>query len=94
MAFDTLDKLSRQGKDVTEALATLRQARLNITEMFDYLPLKDLPIFKIEHLGANFLARQSEAVPPTIKTEADLVWPCRKPSGSGSFSTAKGRPIP
>jgi len=78
MAFDMLDKLGKQGKDVTEPLATLRRARLNITEMFDYLPLKDLPIFKIEHLGADFLARQGRAVPPTIKTEADLVWPYDK----------------
>jgi hypothetical protein len=78
MAFDMLVRMAKEGKDVTKGFMTLRDARINITDMFYHLPLKDLPLFKIEGLGADFLARQGRAVPPAITKDEDLFWPYEK----------------
>ncbi|MCJ7833131.1 MAG: CocE/NonD family hydrolase, partial [Deltaproteobacteria bacterium] len=78
MAVDMLAKLSKEGKEVTEAARMLKRALFNLNEVYNYLPLKDLPYFKFEGLAENFMARMSNNLPPAIKTEKDLQWPFEK----------------
>jgi len=74
MAIDILDRQSRQGKDITKAREMLDRARSNLAEVYEHLPIKDIPHFKFEGLSEAFDVRMTDALPPSIKTEADILW--------------------
>jgi hypothetical protein len=77
MAVDVLERMRRQGKDVTKAQEMLDRARFNLTEVFEYLPVKDIPHFKFEGLEGAF-RRITDALPPECKTDEDLWWSYKK----------------
>jgi len=43
MAIDMLERQRKQGKDVTGAREMLDRARFNLSEVYEYLPLKEVP---------------------------------------------------
>jgi len=78
MAIDTIQKMAAQGKDVTEALNSVRYAMDNIEEACRFLPLKDLPYLKFEVLEKGFMRRFSDQDLEGLKSEEDLFWPYNK----------------
>ncbi len=74
MAIDMLERQRRQGKDVTRAREMLDRARFNLREVYEYLPLREIPHFQFEGLSEAFRVRMTDDLPPGIKTEADLFW--------------------
>jgi uncharacterized protein len=78
MAVDMLAKLRKEGKDVAKATEMLERARFNLNEVYNFLPLKDIPHFKFEGIAENFMARMSNDLPPGAKTGKDLQWPFEK----------------
>ncbi len=78
MAVEMLERMRRQGKDVTRAREMLDRARFNLSEVYNYLPLKEIPHFQFEGLSEAFRTRMTEEIPPFIKTEEDLFWPYHK----------------
>lgn len=77
MAVDVLERMRRQGKDVTKASEMLERARFNLSEVYNHLPVKDVPHFKFEGLDGAF-RRITDAIPADIKTDNDLWWPYEK----------------
>lgn len=75
MAIDMLERQRQQGKDVTRAREMLDRARFNLSEVYEYLPLKEVPHFQFEGLSQAFGARMTDAIPPNVKSEEDLHWP-------------------
>ena len=75
MAIDMLERQRKQGKDVTRAREMLDRARFNLSEVYEYLPLKEVPHFQFEGLSQAFGARMTDAIPPDVKSEEDLHWP-------------------
>lgn len=73
MAVDMLEKIKKEGKDVAGAAEMLNYARFNLNEVYNYLPLKDIPFFKFEGLSEHFWTRVS-ALPKNIGSEEDLRW--------------------
>ncbi|MDD5082553.1 MAG: CocE/NonD family hydrolase [Dehalococcoidales bacterium] len=78
MATEIVERMKRQGKDVARTQAMLEQARFNLSEVYSYLPVKDIPHFQAEGLSQGFRSRVTEALPPEVKTEQDLFWPYHK----------------
>ena len=78
VAVEIVERMKRQGKDVSKVRQMLDRARFNLSEVYNYLPLKDIPHFQVEGLSEAFQARLTEALPADIKTEADLYWPFGK----------------
>jgi putative CocE/NonD family hydrolase len=74
MAVDMLEKLRKEGKDISKAREMLDRARFNLHEVYNFLPLKDIPYFQFEGLAQGFWIRMSEALPPNVKSEKDLHW--------------------
>jgi len=88
MAIDTIGKMAQKGKDVTEMLGMVRYVMDNIEEACNFLPLKDMPLFKFEGLKEGLMSRFSNADLAGIKSEADILWaydkvkvPCMHSSG-------------
>ena len=78
MAIEMLNRMEKAGKDVTKARQMLDQARFNISELCNYLPLKDIPHFQFENMSEAFLVRMGGLLTPDINTEEDLYWPYHK----------------
>ena len=78
MAVDMLERQRRQGKDISKAREMLDRARFNLSEVYDYLPLKEVPHFQFEGLSEAFRVRMTDALPPTVKSEEDLHWAYHK----------------
>jgi len=78
MAIDMIYRLGRQGKDVSKAREMLDRARFNLSEVYNYLPLKDIPHFQFEGLSEAFGVRMTDSLPPNVQTEEDLHWAYHK----------------
>lgn len=74
MAVDMIEKMKKQGKDVTGMREMVTRALLNIDEVCNYLPLKDIPHFKFEGLSEGFATRIGDAALAGLKSEEDLYW--------------------
>jgi uncharacterized protein len=74
MAIDMIEKMGRDGKDITEMRRKVGYALLNLEEACRYLPLKDLPYFNFEGLSEGFAARIGEGALDGLKSEEDLYW--------------------
>lgn len=76
-AINVLDRMKQAGKDVSKAQEMLDRARFNPAEVYNYLPVNDLPYFKYEGLEGAF-RRLTDVLPPEIKTDNDMFWPYQK----------------
>jgi len=74
MAVDMIEKMKKQGKDVTGMREMVMRALLNIDEVCNYLPLKDIPHFRFEGLSEGFATRIGDAALAGLKSEEDLYW--------------------
>ena len=74
MAIDMIEKMAKDGKEVTEMRRKVGYALLNLEEVCRYLPLKDLPYFNFEGLSEGFAARIGEGALAGMKSEEDLCW--------------------
>lgn len=77
MAVDVLARLKREGKDVTKSEEMLDRARFNLSEVYNHLPVMDIPHFKYEGLEGGF-RRLTDTIPESIKTNEDLWWPYQR----------------
>jgi putative CocE/NonD family hydrolase len=74
MAVDMIEKMKKQGKDVAGMREMVTRALLDIDEVCNYLPLKDIPHFKFEGLSEGFATRIGDAALADLKSEEDLYW--------------------
>jgi len=78
MAIDMLDRMSKQGKDISKAREMLDRARFNPSEVYNYLPLKEVPHFQVEGLSEAYGVRMTDSLPPNVNSEEDLHWAYHK----------------
>ena len=64
-ASDVVNKLEKEGKDVTEMRQILQWARNNPEELYNFLPLKDVPFTRFESFAKLWMFRL-RGVPSTI----------------------------
>ncbi|MBW1710600.1 MAG: CocE/NonD family hydrolase [Deltaproteobacteria bacterium] len=88
MTIDMIEKLRKQGKDVSKMRSMVIQALFNIDDVCNYLPLNEIPHFQFEGLSEGFAVRIGDAALANIKSEEDLYWayekvkvPCLHSSG-------------
>jgi putative CocE/NonD family hydrolase len=88
MAVDMIDKLEKQGKDVSKMRDSVNWARFHPDEVCSYLPIKEIPYFNFEGISQGFRPEMAEAVLSLFKSEEDLYWnyskvqvPCFHASG-------------
>lgn len=68
-ASDVVNRLERQGQDVSEMRRVLAWARNNPEEYFNFLPLKDIPFSKFESIGRLWTFRL-RGLPQTLPQTA------------------------
>ena len=74
MAIDMIEKMKAEGKDITGMREMVTRALLNIDEVCNFLPLKDIPHFNFEGLSEGFATRIGDAALADMKSEEDLYW--------------------
>ncbi|HEY31852.1 MAG TPA: CocE/NonD family hydrolase [Dehalococcoidia bacterium] len=84
-AADVVNRLERQGQDVTEMRRSLEWARTNPEEYYNFLPLKDVPFAQFERIGQLWQFRL-RGVPQTeeakeVKTYERVMVPCSHLTG-------------
>ena len=78
MAVDMIEKLGKQGKDVSKMREMVMKVISNIGEVCEYLPLNEIPYFQFEGLSEGFGKRMGEAMMAGLKSEEDLYWAYHK----------------
>ncbi|MFC1534987.1 CocE/NonD family hydrolase [Thermodesulfobacteriota bacterium] len=63
VAMGTIEKLEKQGKDVSRIRQILNRAVYNPEEMYNFLPLKDIPHFNFEGVRETWLDRVLNPIP-------------------------------
>jgi putative CocE/NonD family hydrolase len=76
-AVNVLERMKQEGKDVAKSQEMLERARFNLAEVYNYLPVNDIPHFKFAGLEGGS-RRLTDALPPEVKTDEDLWWPYHK----------------
>jgi len=74
MGLDIADKLEKQGKDVSQMRQMLYRATLHPEEVYNFLPLKDVPHFKFEGIEQIWQDWVMNAVPGPDQAE-QIYWP-------------------
>ncbi|MBW2084621.1 MAG: CocE/NonD family hydrolase [Deltaproteobacteria bacterium] len=74
MAIDMIDKLEKQGKDISKMREMIDRARFNTDEVINYLPFKDVPHFNFEGVRQGFQPGRVDAILAALKSEKDLYW--------------------
>ena len=87
MAIDMIDKLEKQGKDVSKMRESVNWARFHTNEVCNYLPLKEIPYFKFEGISQGFQPELAEALLSLFKSEEDLYWNYSKVQVPGFHSS-------
>ena len=91
MALDVADRMERQGKDISLMRQMLNRALLNVDEVVNYLPLKDVPHFQFAGVREmwNFLLNppRSRAGSPRSFAYEKVTVPCLLSSGWYDFAT-------
>jgi putative CocE/NonD family hydrolase len=77
MAADILDKLEKQGQDVSGMREMVNRAATNPAEVYNYLPLKDVPQFNIKGLRELWEDRLYMYV-PTAESDLSEPYPFEK----------------
>jgi putative CocE/NonD family hydrolase len=85
-AINVIERMKQAGKDVSKSQEMLERARFNIAEVYNYLPVNDIPHFKYPGLEGGF-RRLSDTLPPEIKTDEDLFWSYQKAKVPCSYAT-------
>jgi putative CocE/NonD family hydrolase len=92
MGLGIAESLEKQGKDVSEMRRMLARAADNPEEVYNYLPLKDIPHFDFPGLKEVWYARGLSAI-PRIEDAERAVWayakvqvPCLQMSGWYEFN--------
>jgi len=63
MGVDIADKLEKQGEDVSEMRQMIMRAMFNTEEVYNFLPLKDVPYFKFKGLQEMWNAWVCDPIP-------------------------------
>ncbi|MDD4876667.1 MAG: CocE/NonD family hydrolase [Dehalococcoidales bacterium] len=74
MAVDMVNKLEKQGQDVSRMREMLTWAQFNVGEVCNYLPLNNIPYFQVESLSNVFKARLGDGDWANISSKEDLYW--------------------
>jgi uncharacterized protein len=94
MSVDVIEWLEKQGKDVSAVRPLIKSAMTNPEEIYNYLPLKDVPHFKVEGLKEIWLSRLKMPEPNPKATEKNRTQyekvsvPCFHISGWFDFFTS------
>jgi uncharacterized protein len=93
MGLGLAEKLENEGKDASRMRQMLNQALRNPEEIYNYLPLSDIPLFNFAGLHDIWLARGLSAM-PGIEDASRAVWdyqrvkvPCFQLSGWYEFNS-------
>jgi putative CocE/NonD family hydrolase len=81
---DVVNRMERQGKDVTEIRRSLEWAASNPDEYINFLPFKDMPFAKFERIGAMWAGRFSgtpQRSAEEVKTYERVMVPCAHLTG-------------
>ena len=91
MALDVADRLEKQGNDISQMRQMLNRALLNIEEVVNYLPLKDVPHFQFAGVKEmwNFLLNppRSRVGSPRSFAYEKVTVPCLLSSGWYDFAS-------
>ncbi len=75
MADDTIDRMEREGRDVSEMRRMIARAQLDVEEVCYHLPLKDAPHFQFEGLSERFAGLfKADSALDRLASEDDLFW--------------------
>jgi len=74
IGLDIADRLERQGRDVSDMRKLINRAIFSQEEVYNYLPLKDVPHFKFEGLQEVWNAWVCDPV-PKVNTLEEIFWP-------------------
>lgn len=75
MAVDMIDKMEKEGRDVSKMREMIERALFNPEEVCYYLPLKDIPHFQFEGLSEAFAGWiASDTLLDTLPSEDALYW--------------------
>ena len=94
MSVDVMEWLEKQGKDVSAIRPLIKSAIANPEEIYNFLPLKDVPHFNIEGLKEIWLSRLKMPEPNPKATEKNRTQyekvnvPCFHVSGWFDFFTS------
>lgn len=77
MAIDIIDRLEKQGKDVTEMRQMIYRAFFNPEEVYNFLPLKDAPHFQFERIREIWHDRVLRGIPGPAATGL-AYWPYQR----------------
>jgi len=76
MAVDVADRLEKQGKDVSQMRQMVNRALLNVEEVTNYLPLRDVPHFQFEGVKEIWNARLLRSTPsPEMRNQSSWAYP-------------------
>jgi len=75
--LDMMNKLEKQGKDVTKTREVLYRALANPEEVYNFLPLKDSPLSKLEGIGELWNNMLRNRIPGT-ELAGKAHWPYHK----------------
>ncbi len=86
MAVDVADRMQRNGKDVTEMQRAINHALFNPSEVYSYLPLKQVPLAQFEGIRDMWNARLNTMPNPELAERArrqykKVTVPCLHVSG-------------
>lgn len=74
MAVEIVNRLEREGRDVTDMRTMVDRARFNIDEVLEHLPFNEVPHFDFDGLRELFLTRATDELPSNVRSEDDLFW--------------------
>jgi len=87
MAVDIIDRMAKQGGDVTQMRQMIYRAIFNMDEVYNHLPLKDVPHYQFEGVKQIWQSRLASAIPgPELAGRArwqyeKIATPCLHVSG-------------
>lgn len=92
MAVDVADRLEKQGKDASRMRQMIGRALLNVEEVVNFLPLKDVPHFQFDGVREmwNYLLHPHSIRPEMRRQSFDyhkVMVPCLNISGWYDFAT-------
>jgi len=76
--LDVIDRMEKQGRDVTKMREMMDRLLFNREEALNFLPLKELPHVQFEFLRELFNAWVLNHVPGPIRSKEDFFWPLER----------------
>lgn len=74
MAIEIVNRLEREGQDVTAMRDMVNRARTNVDEVLEHLPFNEVPHFDFDGLREAFRTRATDELPGSVKSADDLYW--------------------